>query len=37
MSTKPPDTDELVERACKGQAQSGTMSIAYRRVGDCPK
>jgi len=26
-----------MERGGKGQAQSGTMSIAYRRIGDCPK
>jgi len=26
-----------VERAGKGQVQTGTMSIAYRRLGECPK
>src|SRR5262245_2424094 len=26
-----------MERGGKGQAQSGTMSVAYRRLGDCPK
>jgi hypothetical protein len=26
-----------MERGGKGQSQSGTMSVAYRRLGDCPK
>jgi hypothetical protein len=26
-----------MDRGGKGQSQSGTMSIAYRRVGECPK
>jgi len=26
-----------MERGGKGPSQSGTMSVAYRRLGDCPK